>query len=158
LLLLFSNTMSSSSESEAPRQRTTKDVSSDDEGSGQEEHRRAQDEHAENKVKFTKRVDELLANLGEGYTRQGLTDDEAAKRLEQYGPNTLPTKKESLILKFLYFFWNPLSWAMEFAALLSFILVDYVDGILISALLLVNASIGMFSPIACVSSAECLQG
>jgi len=48
--------------------------------------------------------------------------------------------------------------AMEFAALLSFILVDYVDGILISALLLVNASIGMFSPIACVSSAECLQG
>lgn len=72
--------MSSSSESEAPRQRTTKDVSSDDEGSGQEEHRRAQDEHAENKVKFTKRVDELLANLGEGYTRQGLTDDEAAVR------------------------------------------------------------------------------
>ncbi len=32
--------------------------------------------------------------------------------------------------------------AMEFAALLSFVLIDYVDGILITALLLLNACIG----------------
>jgi hypothetical protein len=31
---------------------------------------------------------------------------------------------------------------MEFAALLSFILVDYVDGLLIAALLILNACIG----------------
>jgi len=35
------------------------------------------------------------------------------KRLLEFGPNALPSKKESLILKFLYFFWNPLSWCVD---------------------------------------------
>jgi H+-transporting ATPase len=38
--------------------------------------------------------------------------------------------------------WNPLSWAMELAAILSIILLDYADFGLILALLLLNSSIG----------------
>ena len=42
---------------------------------------------------------------------------------------------------FLGYLWNPLSWAMEAAALLAIILLDYADFCLIIALLLVNATI-----------------
>jgi H+-transporting ATPase len=39
------------------------------------------------------------------------------------------------------YLWNPLSWAMEIAALLAIILLDYADFALIVALLILNASI-----------------
>lgn len=39
--------------------------------------------------------------------------------------------------------WNPLSWAMEIAAIIAISLIDYVDFILIVALLFINASIGI---------------
>lgn len=42
---------------------------------------------------------------------------------------------------FLGYLWNPLSWAMEAAAILAIILLDYADFVLIVALLLVNATI-----------------
>jgi H+-transporting ATPase len=42
---------------------------------------------------------------------------------------------------YLGYLWNPLSWAMEVAALLAIILLDYADFALIVALLLVNATI-----------------
>ena len=37
--------------------------------------------------------------------------------------------------------WNPLSWAMEIAAIIAIALLDYADFFLIIALLLVNATI-----------------
>ncbi len=40
--------------------------------------------------------------------------------------------------------WNPLSWAMEAAALLAIALLDYVDFALILGLLLLNASISFY--------------
>nr|GMC96674.1 plasma membrane ATPase 4 [Ipomoea batatas] len=46
-------------------------------------------------------------------TREGLTSDEGANRLQIFGPNKLEEKKESKLLKFLGFMWNPLSWVME---------------------------------------------
>ena len=39
------------------------------------------------------------------------------------------------------YMWNPLSWAMEVAALLAIILLDYPDFVLILALLIMNATI-----------------
>ncbi len=43
--------------------------------------------------------------------------------------------------RFLGYLWNPLSWAMEVAAILAIILLDYADFALIVALLLLNATI-----------------
>ena len=40
--------------------------------------------------------------------------------------------------------WNPLSWAMEIAAILSIILLDYADFGLILGLLLLNSTIGFW--------------
>lgn len=78
-------------------------------------------------------------------TREGLTSDEAQRRLVEYGPNKLVQEKTTRLdrLKvFLGFMWNPLSWAMEAAAILSIVLLDYPDFFLIFILLLLNAVIG----------------
>lgn len=74
-------------------------------------------------------------------TRAGLSGADAQARLEQYGPNRLPEKKRYAILQFLGYMWNPLSWAMEAAAILAIALLDYVDFILILGLLILNATI-----------------
>lgn len=44
-------------------------------------------------------------------------------------------------LSSLQYMWNPLSWAMEAAAIIAIALLDYADFALIVALLLVNATI-----------------
>ncbi|XP_063934471.1 uncharacterized protein LOC135146240 [Zophobas morio] len=72
----------------------------------------------------------------------GLADSEVRRRLEIHGENCLESNEESRIIKFLRFLWNPLSWSMEIAAILSIILLDYVDFILIFGLLFLNAIIG----------------
>lgn len=81
-------------------------------------------------------------------TRQGLTSEEGANRLQVFGPNKLEEKKESKILKFLGFMWNPLSWVMEAAALMAIALAngdgkppDWQDFVGIIVLLLINSTI-----------------
>ncbi|KAK3437406.1 hypothetical protein EUGRSUZ_C02092 [Eucalyptus grandis] len=81
-------------------------------------------------------------------TREGLSSDEGAHRLQVFGPNKLEEKKESKILKFLGFMWNPLSWVMEAAALMAIALAngggrppDWQDFVGIIVLLLINSTI-----------------
>ncbi|KAL1805989.1 plasma membrane ATPase 1 [Daucus carota subsp. sativus] len=81
-------------------------------------------------------------------TEAGLTSDEVQKRLEVFGYNKLEEKKESKILKFLGFMWNPLSWVMEAAAIMAITMargggkgLDYHDFVGIMALLIVNSTI-----------------
>ncbi|CAI0555869.1 unnamed protein product [Linum tenue] len=57
-------------------------------------------------------------------TREGLSSDEGANRLQIFGPNKLEEKKESKVLKFLGFMWNPLSWVMEAAAIMAIALAN----------------------------------
>ena len=64
-----------------------------------------------------------------------------AERLQEYGPNKLPEHNRSAILQFLGYLWNPLSWAMEAAAIIAIVLLDYADFALILFLLLLNAII-----------------
>lgn len=81
-------------------------------------------------------------------TREGLTDDEATKRLDIFGYNKLEEKTENKFLKFLGFMWNPLSWVMELAAIMAIVLAngggkppDWPDFVGIVALLLINSTI-----------------
>ncbi|KAJ9184157.1 hypothetical protein P3X46_007926 [Hevea brasiliensis] len=81
-------------------------------------------------------------------TREGLTSEEGANRLQVFGPNKLEEKKESKILKFLGFMWNPLSWVMEAAAIMAIALAngdgrppDWQDFVGIVALLFINSTI-----------------
>ncbi|THF98411.1 hypothetical protein TEA_025587 [Camellia sinensis var. sinensis] len=81
-------------------------------------------------------------------TKEGLSTDAVQERLELFGYNKLEEKKESKILKFLGFMWNPLSWVMEAAALMAIALAhgghkgtDYHDFFSILILLIINSTI-----------------
>ncbi|CAM8891435.1 unnamed protein product [Rhodiola kirilowii] len=81
-------------------------------------------------------------------TREGLTTEEGEQRLQIFGPNKLEEKKESKLLKFLGFMWNPLSWVMESAAIMAIVLAngggkppDWQDFVGIVVLLILNSTI-----------------
>lgn len=79
----------------------------------------------------------------------GLTDAKAQNRIGIFGPNKLEEKSENAFLQFLSFMWNPLSWVMEGAAIVSIAFSngggeppDWQDFVGIVLLLLVNSTIG----------------
>ncbi|GAB4823503.1 hypothetical protein N2152v2_010549 [Parachlorella kessleri] len=82
---------------------------------------------------------EALATLKA--SEKGLTAEEARQRLAEYGPNKLPEETRNPILVYLSYMWNPLSWAMECAAIIAVALLDWADFALILALLITNATI-----------------
>jgi H+-transporting ATPase len=75
---------------------------------------------------------------------EGLDSAEAKKRLEQHGPNALEERTQSALLKFLVFFWGPIPWMIEVAAVLSGILRHWTDLIIILVLLVFNAIVGFW--------------
>ncbi len=77
-------------------------------------------------------------------SKQGLTSDEAQKRLAQYGPNAITAKEESLLKKLLGYFWGPIPWMIEAAALLSLLVQHWIDFAIIMVLLIYNAGIGFW--------------
>jgi len=87
-------------------------------------------------------AEELLRRLHSD--PEGLTDEDAAHRLKQVGPNALPEKHDPLWLKFLRYFWGPIPWMIEAAAILSGVVQHWADLVIICVLLLVNAVIGFW--------------
>jgi H+-transporting ATPase len=77
-------------------------------------------------------------------TPDGLSQAEAAKRLEKYGPNEITEKKTNPLLKFLSYFWGPIPWMIEVAVILSGVVRHWPDFFIISLLLVANASIGFW--------------
>ncbi|MGE0072167.1 MAG: cation-transporting P-type ATPase, partial [Thiomonas sp.] len=74
----------------------------------------------------------------------GLTRDDAAQRLAQNGPNSLPERHVSLLARLARYFWGPIPWMIEVAALLSALVRHWPDFIIIVLLLLFNAAIGFW--------------
>lgn len=77
-------------------------------------------------------------------SKDGLSHDEAQKRLAQYGPNQIEEKEENLILKFLSYFWGPIPWMIEIAVLLSGVVRHWPDFFIILILLISNALVGFW--------------
>jgi H+-transporting ATPase len=75
---------------------------------------------------------------------KGLSSSEAESRLSQYGPNVLEEKKDNPLLKFLGYFWGPIPWMIEVAAILSAVVRRWPDLFIIVFLLLFNAVIGFW--------------
>lgn len=80
-------------------------------------------------------------NVSEGV---GLSDEEAANRLEQYGYNEIRTHEEPLWHRIFRRFWGPIPWMIEVAALLSAIVRKWEDLAIILIMLLVNAGLDFF--------------
>jgi H+-transporting ATPase len=75
---------------------------------------------------------------------KGLIQAEATKRLSQYGPNEIAENKVNPLLKFFSYFWGPIPWMIETAAVLSAIVQHWSDFIIILVLLFVNAVVGFW--------------
>ncbi|KAG9159492.1 hypothetical protein Leryth_011027 [Lithospermum erythrorhizon] len=91
-------------------------------------------------------MDEVFQTLK--CSREGLSQGEGDNRLKIFGLNKLEEKKDNKILKFLGFMWNPLSWVMEFAAIMAIALAngggkgpDWQDFVGIIVLLIINSTI-----------------
>ncbi len=87
----------------------------------------------------------------------GLSSEEAAKRLQQYGPNALEEKKHSAILRLLSYFWGPIPWMIEIAAILSALVQHWDDFWIIVALLVFNAGVGFWQEFTAGNAVEALK-
>ena len=72
----------------------------------------------------------------------GLTSDEARRRLERFGPNTIPDTALHPLRSALAKFWAPVPWMLETAGVLELVLGKYVEASVIAGLLAVNAALG----------------
>lgn len=68
---------------------------------------------------------DLAAKLG--CTEEGLSQIEAEKRLAEYGPNEIKEAKPNFILRLLGYFWGPIPWMIEIAAVLSGLVNHWPD-------------------------------
>lgn len=102
--------------------------------------------------------------LGEVYeklstTAAGLTEEEAARRLHQFGPNKLPAREPpGLFIIFLHQFKSPLIYILLVAAVISLALGDQKDALFIFGVVLLNAVIGLVQEWKAEQSASRLQG
>ena len=78
-------------------------------------------------------------------TPDGLSGEEAARRLARHGPNALPEgRRASLLLVFARQFASPLIYLLVVAAAIAVAVGERGDAVVIGAILLVNAIIGTF--------------
>jgi H+-transporting ATPase len=85
---------------------------------------------------------ELQKNLAT--SPEGLSQEEAERRLAQYGYNEIPEEKANPFLRLLSYFWGPIPWMIEVAAILSALVQHWTDFGIILILLLVNAVVGFW--------------
>jgi len=88
---------------------------------------------------------------------RGLTTAEAQRRLEAVGRNALPEKEVTLVERLLPFFWGPIPWMIEVAAILSALLRHWADLAIILALLLFNAAIGFWQDFKAANALDALK-
>jgi H+-transporting ATPase len=84
------------------------------------------------------------SNQGSPELISGLTQKEVISLRNQYGFNDIPEEKKNPILKFLSYFWGPIPWMIEVAAILSAVISHWDDFTIIILLLLINAVVGFF--------------
>jgi H+-transporting ATPase len=74
----------------------------------------------------------------------GLSTSQAKNRLQHFGPNELPEEAPNRLRKFLSYFWGPIPWMIEAAALLSAAVHHWADLAIILVLLVGNALVGFW--------------
>ena len=74
----------------------------------------------------------------------GLTGDEAGRRLAKFGPNAMPDTSAHAVRRAIEKFWAPVPWMLEAAIVLQVALGDYTEAAIIAGLLVFNAALGLF--------------
>ncbi len=87
-------------------------------------------------------VHELLVLLGTDL-EAGLSDQEAARRLRDYGPNELPhVERVGPVVRLLRQMHNPLVYVLLVSGVVTFLLGQYVDSAVILGVVMVNSLVG----------------
>ena len=84
------------------------------------------------------------AVVSAGDETAGLTEAEAQRRLAQYGENSLAEHHVGVLERLAHFFWGPIPWMIEIAAILSGVLRHWDDLAIILAMLFINAGVGFW--------------
>ncbi len=99
-----------------------------------------------------------LAELLETDLTRGLNENEAQKRFNQYGANEIPQdrpkSKWQILLNQLF---NPIFYILISAALLAFVLSEWLDGTAIVIVILISVIIGFLMELQAVRSLEALR-
>lgn len=78
------------------------------------------------------------------HSETGLSDEEAQKRIKQFGLNTIIEKEESIWHRIARRFWGPIAWMIEAAAIMSAVVGKWEDFTIITIMLFVNAGLDFF--------------
>ena len=106
---------------------------------------------------FSKSLEDVLSEFSVDPSI-GLSDIEAKKRLEKYGMNQLKGKpKKSLISLFLSQLKDMLIYVLLAAAIITMIIGEYTDSIIILMVIILNAVIGVFQEAKAEKAVEALQ-
>ena len=99
---------------------------------------------------------ELFQKLGS--SEKGLDSTEALKRLRSDGPNALEEQKKSQWAALGGFFWGPIPWMIEAAAMMALAVRDFGDFAIITALLIFNAVLGFWEEHEASNALAALKG
>jgi len=103
-----------------------------------------------------KDADEALRETGSRF--EGLTFQDAAARLDSYGPNRLPEEEGVSRLKIiLHQFKSPLIYVLLAAAVVTVLLAEYIDTGVIVTVLIINAVVGYFQEYKAETSVRALR-
>lgn len=87
-------------------------------------------------------IEDLFSHLST--SKSGISSQEAKKRLEKYGYNEIEEKKVNPLRKFLGYFWGPIPWMIEIAAIISALISHWEDFWIIISLLSINGIVAFF--------------
>ncbi|MEJ2025081.1 MAG: HAD-IC family P-type ATPase, partial [Deltaproteobacteria bacterium] len=90
-------------------------------------------------------------------SEKGLSGSEVKDRLREYGNNEIAQKQVHPLLKLLGYFWGPIPWMIEVAALLSLVVRHWPDFIIILVLLVLNAVVGFWQEYKAGNAVEALK-
>ncbi|MFZ5373999.1 MAG: cation-translocating P-type ATPase [Campylobacterota bacterium] len=104
---------------------------------------------------WSETADTLLTRLET--SAEGLSALDAENRLTRFGPNGIEEEERSRISLFLAQFASPIVWILLTAALISFVMEHHKDGVIILAVLTINALLGFYQELKAETSIRALQ-
>ena len=92
---------------------------------------------------YQKTAQEVLKELKVSL-KNGLSKEEAQKRIEKFGKNEIKEEKESALKRFFKRFWGPIPWMIEIAAVLAISVRHWEEFYIIITMLIVNGFLDFY--------------